>query len=246
MVVIFQGQDWGVHWLHAMFLPCLRQLSHWLIPACPQQYPQHHSNDGGNQNKLSPAGHIMLEKDKTKGMIEQHIGCPLYKSSANVSFSTACIASACRIESNNKMSSYATIRCLCATVCRWWQCFDSTKKHATNFLFVLGFMTSSDGGKKAEGILDCLGLPNYTTLEKWSFTTIEDMTSGPMQELGNGAIFENLSVSGPVVRPTDETHTCCDMNGYLRITHDRGRCNGIEMISRDSLNKSSLFRYFIL
>jgi len=30
----------------------------------------------------------------------------------------------------------------------------------------LGFMTSSDGGKKAEGILDCLGLPNYTTLEK--------------------------------------------------------------------------------
>jgi len=48
-------------------------------------------------------------------------------------------------------------------------------------------------------------------------------------------------VSGPVVRPTDETHRRCDTNGYLRITHDRGRCNGIEMISRDSLNKSSLF-----
>jgi len=54
------------------------------------------------------------------------------------------------------------------------------------------------------------------------------------------------NVSGPVVRPTDETHTRCDTNGYLRITHDRGRCNGIEMISRDSLNKSSLFRHFIL
>jgi len=48
-------------------------------------------------------------------------------------------------------------------------------------------------------------------------------------------------VSGPVVRPTDETHTRCDTNGYLRIIHDRGRCSGIEMISRGSLNKSSLF-----
>jgi len=57
---------------------------------------------------------------------------------------------------------------------------------------------------------------------------------------------KDTAVSGPVVRPTDETHTRCDTNGYLRITHDRGQCNGIEMISRDLLNKSSLFRYFIL
>jgi len=45
-------------------------------------------------------------------------------------------------------------------------------------------------------------------------------------------------VSGPVVRPTDETHTRCITNGYLRMKHDRGRCNGIGMISRGSLNKS--------
>jgi len=54
------------------------------------------------------------------------------------------------------------------------------------------------------------------------------------------------SVSGPVVRPTDETPTRCFTNGYLRIQHERGRCNGIGMISSRSLNKSSLFRYFIL
>jgi len=51
-------------------------------------------------------------------------------------------------------------------------------------------------------------------------------------------------VSGPVVRPTDETHTRCITNSYLRMKHDRGRCNGIGMISRGSLNKSSLFRHF--
>jgi len=53
-------------------------------------------------------------------------------------------------------------------------------------------------------------------------------------------------VSGPVVRPTDETHTRCFTNGYLRIQHDGRRCNGIGMISSRSLNKSSLFRYFTL
>jgi len=53
-------------------------------------------------------------------------------------------------------------------------------------------------------------------------------------------------VSGPVVRPMDETHTCYITNSYLRMKHNRGRCNGIGMISRGSLNKSSLFRNFIL
>ena len=53
-------------------------------------------------------------------------------------------------------------------------------------------------------------------------------------------------VSGPVVRHTDETRARCFTNGYLRIQHDHRRCNGIEMISSRSLNKSSLFRYFIL
>ena len=38
--------------------------------------------------------------------------------------------------------------------------------YAVNILFVLGFMSSGDGGKEAERILGLLGLPNYTTMEK--------------------------------------------------------------------------------
>jgi len=48
-------------------------------------------------------------------------------------------------------------------------------------------------------------------------------------------------VSGPVVLPTVETHERFITNGYLRMKHGRGQCNGIEVISRGSLNKSSLF-----
>jgi len=53
-------------------------------------------------------------------------------------------------------------------------------------------------------------------------------------------------VSGPVVRPTDRTHARLITNRYLRMEHGRGRYNGIGMISRGLLNKSSLFRYIIL
>jgi len=50
-------------------------------------------------------------------------------------------------------------------------------------------------------------------------------------------------VSGPVVQPTVGTHARFITNGYLRMGHGRERCNGIEMVSRGSLNKSSLFRF---
>jgi len=53
-------------------------------------------------------------------------------------------------------------------------------------------------------------------------------------------------VSGPVVRPTDKTHARFITNSYLQMKHGRGRYNGIEMISRGLLNKSSLFRYITL
>jgi len=39
------------------------------------------------------------------------------------------------------------------------------------------------------------------------------------------------AVSGPVVRPADGTHARFITNGYLRMKHGRGQCNGIEMIS---------------
>jgi len=54
-------------------------------------------------------------------------------------------------------------------------------------------------------------------------------------------------VSGPVVRPRVKTHARFITNGYLRMKHGHGRCNGIEMISRGSLNKTELtLSFFIL
>jgi len=73
-------------------------------------------------------------------------------------------------------------------------------------------------------ISNCFGWPFLS-----SFDALCDFASGE-------------GVNGPVVRPTDRTHAHFIMNGNLRMKQGRGRRNGIEMISRGLLNKSSLFR----
>jgi len=85
--------------------------------------------------------------------------------------------------------------------------------------------------------VDQLGLELGLTL-----FAVEDLAAKNNQRRsGEGASGATKAVSGPVVQPRVETHTRFIMNGYLRMKHGRGRCNGIEMISRGSLNRSSLF-----
>jgi len=84
--------------------------------------------------------------------------------------------------------------------------------------------------------------------------TAHDMKDGPIL-IGTGVTAHGsrpkqeeslLSVSGPVAQPADETHARCFTSGCLRIQRNHGRCNGTEMISSRLLNKSSLFRHFML
>jgi len=154
--------------------------------------------DGEEEGRVPSASRIILEKNKIRSMMERHILCPLCKSSVTVSFPTVCIASACRIECNNKMCSYVDIERPSGADVPLPEgsgspLIERNTDYAINIQFVLGFMTSGDGGKEAERILGLLGLPNYTTMEKRSFTTIEEITSGPIQELGQEVLFENLS-----------------------------------------------------
>jgi len=68
----------------------------------------------------------------------------------------------------------------------------------------------------------------------------------PLEDWIDPAHVWDRCVSGPVVRPADEPLARCITNGCLRMKHNCGRRNGIGMISRGSLNKSSLFRHFTL
>jgi len=59
-------------------------------------------------------------------------------------------------------------------------------------LCVLGFLASGDGGVEAGRILGLLGLPNSTTMEKRSFTIIEQRIGPILQGLCQEILQENL------------------------------------------------------
>jgi len=64
--------------------------------------------------------------------------------------------------------------------------------YAINVLYVLGFLASGDGGVEAGRILGLLGLPNSTTMEKRSFTIIENRIGPVLQGLCRDMLQENL------------------------------------------------------
>jgi len=84
------------------------------------------------------------------------------------------------------------------------------------------------------------------SLTIYSYVYFEIFLAGPFFPALMRCHTSGEGVSGPVVRPTDRTHARLVTNGYLRMEHGRGRYNGIGMISRGLLDKSSLFRYIIL
>jgi len=55
--------------------------------------------------------------------------------------------------------------------------------YAVNVLYVLGLMSSGDGGKEAATVLGFLGLPTATSMETRSWRIIEDRISTTMRSL---------------------------------------------------------------
>ena len=64
--------------------------------------------------------------------------------------------------------------------------------YAINLLYVLSMISCGDGGKEAQNILGFLGLPNSTTMERRSFTIIEDGAGPFIRQLTKDVLLENL------------------------------------------------------
>jgi hypothetical protein len=73
---------------------------------------------------------------------------------------------------------------------------ERTTNYAINILYVIGFLSSGDGGVEAARLLGLLGLPNDTTMETRSFHSIECRISPVIQELTNSILRENLIDEG--------------------------------------------------
>ena len=75
---------------------------------------------------------------------------------------------------------------------------DKKTKHETltdyslNVLFVLGFLTVGDSGSEAQRILGLCDLPNYTSMEKKTFSRIEQTIAPVIMEIAEEVMWDNL------------------------------------------------------
>jgi hypothetical protein len=86
--------------------------------------------------------------------------------------------------------------------------FQRTTDYAVNILFVLGFLSSGDGGTEAARIIGLLGLPNDTTMETRSFPKIEYRITPKLQQVTEAIMLENLIEEARV--------SFADMNDFMQ------------------------------
>jgi len=67
-----------------------------------------------------------------------------------------------------------------------------TSDFSVNCQYVAAVVASGDGGSEAGRILGLLDLPNYATMEKYTFPKVEFMMSGQIQEVTKAALEANL------------------------------------------------------
>jgi hypothetical protein len=64
--------------------------------------------------------------------------------------------------------------------------------YAANVLFVLGFLSVGDGGREDERLLGLLDLPNLTSMEKTTFTRIENEIAPMIIKIAEDCLRDNL------------------------------------------------------
>jgi len=148
--------------------------------------------------KLKPAAtRGIFELESLKTAFEKYAVCPKCQSGLVATFPTCCIASGLRLQCSNEWCDFVdTQRPATANIplpeTSGSPLIERNTDYAINILYVLGFLASGDGGVEAGRILGLLGLPNSTTMEKRSFTIIEQRIGPILQGLCQEILQENL------------------------------------------------------
>ena len=135
---------------------------------------------------------IVIERDNVQGLLNNAAICRKCKKGQLI-FSTKDIgiASLPSIECNKCKVVYSEK--LTAT-----EYIDKKTNHDTltdysiNVLYVLGFLTVGDGGSEAQRLLGLCDLPNYTSMEKKTFSRIEQTIAPVILEIAEEVMWENL------------------------------------------------------
>ena len=169
--------------------------------------------DTDEEDETTPSPpRALLEVNGLEALICRAAKCGECKGPVEVEFPTCCIASYCRLVCANSK-------------CEWQDdsgkpartdfplpddagsvLIERTTDYAVNVLYVLSHLASGDGGREAERHLTFLGLPNSTTMERSSFTAIEERISPSIRELNKNILKENLFMEVEAVMRMDDNN----------------------------------------
>ena len=139
---------------------------------------------------------VLLEAGPLKEFMESHIRCLKCGSSVSMKYSHLTLATTYAVRCNSGVCSFiaysGTPQKASIPLPVGSNRIERNTDFAVNILYVLGFLTSGDGGKEASRLLGLLGLPRSTTMEGRSFPTIEHRIGPTLRELTDTLMLQNL------------------------------------------------------
>ena len=150
--------------------------------------------------KTKPDNHrIILEVDSLQDVVNRHLKpCSACGSDLTLEVVTCCLASRVKIKCINPKCCYIdcgkspAAAAVASLPGSGSPLIERTTDYAINVLYILGFIASGDGGREAERLLGFLGLPNATTMDRRSFSTIEKRIAPVLVQLLEEILQENL------------------------------------------------------
>ena len=151
-------------------------------------------------NSIPDHSRVLMDVDLLKDTLEEHMLCPLCKTKVDVSFPTVCLASSIRIQCENPICTFVEVNKPTSSAAPQLgenasPNIERNTDYAVNILYVLGFLTSGDGGKEASKVMGLLGLPRSTTMEKRSWPSIEKAISPAIRAVTDEIMEENLHMA---------------------------------------------------
>jgi hypothetical protein len=148
-----------------------------------------------DDNKKPPPTRLFVELESLKKCMEKNCRCPNCNGPVEMKVKTLCLASNVMVCCLDNTCGYVDVSDQPATAELGEKTDDRERStdFAINILYVLGFLSSGDGGTEAARLLGLLGLPNDTTMQTRSFGLIEERISPFIQKVTDELLLENLS-----------------------------------------------------
>jgi hypothetical protein len=101
--------------------------------------------------------------------------------------------------------------------------------YAVNVLYILGFLTSGDGGTEAQKALAMLGLPSATTMEKNTFNKVERAITPAIKTVLLQSILDALITEVEVTMRDDPEF---DLDKWRKCLLEQKKMKHVEEYSR--------------